>query len=212
MTIYVEPSCDAPLDAEAYLRAIPPGALIKGLFAATVNAAAKQRNLTLSRSADRYLPFLEYPLVDHNRLLLEAAKAFWPELPVRQGLRKIGRAAVTSLLETTFGKALLGGLTNPDTVTLALTSLARAFTTTLSKPTPVVEVIETGPQSAILKMHDVWTFIDSQQVGIIEGLCKLCGVRAHVGVAIDGPASGEFACSWQLAPASQVPPGPVSVR
>ena len=73
MTVYVEPSWDQPFDAEGYLRAIPRGALIKGLFGATVAAAAKQRKVTLAHAAEKYLPFLDYPLVDHNRLLIEAA-------------------------------------------------------------------------------------------------------------------------------------------
>jgi uncharacterized protein (TIGR02265 family) len=206
MTVYYAPSWDAPFDAEAYLRTVPPGAMIKGLFGATVSAAAKQRKLTLKRAAEKYLPFLDYPLVDHNRLLLECATTFWPDLPVRQGLRKIGRAAMASLLETTFGKALLGGLTQPDTVALALGSLAKAFATTLSKPTPLFEVIETGDRSALLRLRDSWTFLDSQQVGIIEGLGKLCGVRVEVRLAIESPGSAEYSCSWEPAAASQAPP------
>jgi uncharacterized protein (TIGR02265 family) len=203
MTVYVAPSWDAPLDTEAYLRTVPPGALIKGLFGASVAAEAKRRGVALAHSSGKYLPFLDYSLVDHNRLLIDAATAFWPELPLRQGLRKIGRAAVQSLLETTFGKALLGGLTQPEAVPRALASLARAYTTTMSKPTPWVELTETGERSAIFKLRDAWVFHDSQQIGIIEGLCKACGTRADVRFFMDGPASGEFACSWETVPESR---------
>jgi uncharacterized protein (TIGR02265 family) len=206
MTAYLEPPWDAPFDTEAYLRTVPQGALIKGLFGATVMAAAKQRGITLANAAaEKYLPFKDYPLVGHNRLLIEAATTFWPEIPLRQGLRKIGRAAVGSLLETTFGKALLGGLTQPDTVKIALTSLARAYATTLSKPTPVVDVVETGDRSVLMRVRDAWVFLDSQQIGIIEGLCRLCGTRATVRLAIDGPANAELVCEWEPAGASQLP-------
>jgi uncharacterized protein (TIGR02265 family) len=203
MTDYVAPSWDAPFDAEAYLAAVPKGALIKGYFGATVLAAAKQRKVTLAHAAERYLPFLEYPLVDHDRLLVEAAGAFWPDVSLRQGLRKIGRAAVQSLLETTFGKALLGGLTQPDAVARALASLARAYPTTLSKPTPTAEVIETGERSAIFRARDTWILLDSQQIGILEGLGKACGVHMNVRMAMDGPANGEFACTWEVGPPSK---------
>jgi uncharacterized protein (TIGR02265 family) len=205
MTVYDRPSWDAPLDAESYVRAIPPGALIKGFYAATVAAEAKRRGIKLAHASDKYLPFLDYSLANHNRLLVETARAFWPDVPLRQGLRKIGRAAVQSLLETTFGKALLGGLTQPETVGRALLAFGRAYTTTLSKPTPVVEVIETGERSAIFRLRDAWVFHDSQQIGIIEGLCRACGAQADVRFAMDGPASGEFACSWEVAPASSTP-------
>jgi uncharacterized protein (TIGR02265 family) len=200
MTDFVEPPWDEPFDAEAYLRAIPEGALIKGYFGATIAAAAKQRRVVLPHAAEKYLPFLEYSLVEHDRLLLDAARGFWPDIPVRQALRKLGRAAVQSLLETTFGKALLGGLTQPDTVMRALASLARAYATTLSKPTGTAEVVETGDWSAIFRVRDAWIFVDSQQVGILEGLFRACGVRAKILMALESPASGEFSCTWEIAP------------
>jgi uncharacterized protein (TIGR02265 family) len=205
MTQHFEPSWDAPLDVEGYLRAVPPTAMIKGFFGATVVAAAKQRGITLAGAAEKYIPFKEYPLSQHNRLLVEAASTFWPDITLRQGLRKIGRAAVGSLLETTFGKALLGGLTQPDAVMIAMTSLSRAYTTTLTHPTPVVEVISTGDRSAVMRLRDTWCFLDCQQVGIVEGLCRLCGTRATVRIATDGPASGELAFTWEPAAASQLP-------
>ncbi len=101
----------------------------------------------LKTASEKYLPFLDYPLVHHNRLIVEAAGVFWPELPLRSGLRKIGRAAVQSLLVTTFGKTVLAGLTQPDTVARALIALCRSFSTTLSKPSPQAELIETGERA-----------------------------------------------------------------
>jgi hypothetical protein len=53
MTVYVRPSWDAPFDAEGYLRAVPPGALIKGFFAATVAGEAKRRGLKLAHAGDK---------------------------------------------------------------------------------------------------------------------------------------------------------------
>lgn len=199
MTVYVAPSWDAPLDGEGYLRSVPEGARIKGLFCSAITAEAKRRNLVLKYGGEKYLPFLDYSLRDHNRMLLEAANSFWPEAPLRLGLRKIGRAAVQSLLQTTFGKALLGGLTAPESVGRALTAIARAYSTTLSRPTPVAEVVEVGERSVLFKLSDAWVFHDSQQIGIIEGLCKACGTHADVRYAMDGPASGEFMCHWEVA-------------
>ena len=206
MPEYHAPLWDSPLDTDAYIRATPEGAVIKGMFPGAVAAEARRRGLTLANAGDKYLAFLDYPLIEHNRLLVEAATAFWPDGTVRQGLRKLGRAAVTSFMDTTFGKAVLGGITQPDTVARALGALVRAYTTTLSKPTPHVEVIETGESSALLKFRDAWVFLDSQQVGIIEGVCRVCGVRGDVRLAMDGMAAGEFLCTWDLGPLSRPPP------
>jgi uncharacterized protein (TIGR02265 family) len=199
MTAYVAPAWDAPLDVDAYTSTMPQGALIKGLFPAAALAEAKRRNVTLHNAAEKYLPFLDYSLVHHNRLIVEAAGVFWPELPLRAGLRKIGRAAVQSLLVTTFGKTVLAGLTQPETVARALIALCRSFGTTLSKPAPAAEMVQTGDRSVILRMRDAWIFLDCQQIGIIEGLCKACGTRAEVSVVMDGPSTAEFTCSWELA-------------
>ena len=198
MTVYIAPSWDTPLDGDAYARATPEGARIKGLFPSAVVAEAKHRNLVLKSAGEKYLPFLDYSLRDHNRMLLEAAGAFFPDVPLRQSLRRIGRAAVQSLVQTTFGKALLGGLTTPESVGRALTALARAYSTMLSKPTPVAEAIEMGERSMLFKLNDAWVFHDSQQIGIIEGLCKACGTHADVRYAMGGPASGEFMCHWEV--------------
>jgi uncharacterized protein (TIGR02265 family) len=203
MKEYVTPAWDAPLDVEAYVSAMPPGALIKGLFPGAVLAEAKRRNMTLKHLADKYLPFLDYSLVDHNRLIVEAAGAFFPDVPLRVGLRKIGRAAVQSLLVTTFGKAVLGGLTQPETVARALAALSRSFSTTISKPAPSFELVSTGERSAILVMKDAWIFHDCQEIGIIEGLCRACGTKAEVRVAVDGPANAEYLCTWEVAPLSR---------
>ena len=203
MTAYVVPSWEEPLDPDAYLKAMPPGALIKGLFTGAVLAEAKRRGVILHGAAEKYLPFLDYSLVEHNKIIVEAAHAFWPDAPLRLGLRRIGRAAVQSLLVTTFGKAVLGGLTQPDTVGRALFALSRSYATTLSKPTPVAEVVETGETSAILRLRDAWVFQDCQQVGIIEGLCRACGTRGDIRVAMDGPANAEFMCTWEVAPPSR---------
>jgi uncharacterized protein (TIGR02265 family) len=203
MKEYVLPVWDAPLDAEAYVNAMPRTALIKGLYPGAVLAEAKRRNLSLKNLADKYLPFLDYSLVDHNRLIVEAAGAFFPDVPLRVGLRKIGRAAVQSLLVTTFGKAVLGGLTQPETVARALAALSRSFTTTISKPNPSFELVVTGDQSAILTMRDAWIFHDCQQIGIIEGLCRACGARAQVRIAVDGLANAEYLCTWDVAPPSR---------
>jgi uncharacterized protein (TIGR02265 family) len=203
MKEYVAPNWDAPLDAEAYVNAMPQGALIKGLYPGAVLAEAKRRNLVLKNLADKYLPFLDYSLVGHNRLIVEAAGAFFPDVPLRVGLRKIGRAAVQSLLVTTFGKAVLGGLTQPDTVARALAALSRSFTTTITRPTPSFELVVTGEQSAILSMRDAWIFHDCQQIGIIEGLCRACGARAEVRIAVEGPANAEYLCTWEVAQPSR---------
>ncbi|HEY2515138.1 MAG TPA: DUF2378 family protein [Polyangiaceae bacterium] len=198
MTAPDVPPWDAPLDPEAFLRSIPAGALIKGMFPGALAAEARRRGIPLPTAADKYLPFYEYPLRDHMRLVVDAARGFWPELHVRQGLRKVGRAAVTAFTQTTFGKAVLGGFNQPETMARALSSMVRAFGTSLSKPTPHLEVVQTADTTCVLRFRDAWLLLDCHQVGIIEGYCHACGVRPDVKVAVISPSSADFLVSWEV--------------
>jgi uncharacterized protein (TIGR02265 family) len=199
MTDFAVPEWSAPFDTREYLEAVPEGALIKGYFAATIVAAARARNVTLANQATTYRPFLDYPLLGHNRLFLEAAAAFFPGVPTRQAIRKMGRAAIQSLTETTFGRALLGGFLSPGTIAQALAAVARSYPRTLTNPNATAEVAPMGEQSAIFRVRDAWIFLEAQQVGILEGVYRACGVKGEVRVAMTGPASGEFECTWEAA-------------
>jgi uncharacterized protein (TIGR02265 family) len=205
MTDLVAPPWDAPLDTDSYIRAIPEAALIKGMYPGAIAAEGKRRGVKLPHAADKYLPFYEYPLRDHMSLVCEAASAFFPELGKRQALRKLGRAAVNAFTQTTFGKAVLGGLTQPQTVARALSTLVRAYGTSLSRPTPHVEVAANGDGACYLRLRDAWLLLDSHQVGIIEGYCRVCGVRAEVRVAVESPSSADFHVSWEPDPTSSRP-------
>jgi uncharacterized protein (TIGR02265 family) len=203
MPSFIAPDWDAPLDTDAYIRAVPAGAVIKGMYPAAIAAEAKRRGLKLPHAGDKYVPFHDYPLRDHLHLLVEAARAFSPDRSTRSALRKIGRAAVGVFLNSTLGRAALGGLTQPEATRLALIGITRAYTTSVGKPSPHVEVKETSDTSCIVKVSDFWIFLDSHQIGILEGVCRACGVRCDVLVASDGLANGELACSWEPAPASR---------
>jgi uncharacterized protein (TIGR02265 family) len=203
MPSFVTPDWNAPLDTEAHVRAIPAGSVIKGMYPASIAAEAKRRGLTLAHAGDKYLPFLDYPMTDHARLLVEAARAFFPQLPARQALRKIGRAAVGVFLQSTLGKAVLGGLTQPETTARAISGMVRAYTTSLGKPTPHVEVRELEGNGCVVRLVDFWVFLDCHQVGILEGVCRACGVKGEMRVALESPSRGEIECTWEVGPESR---------
>jgi uncharacterized protein (TIGR02265 family) len=203
MPSFVAPDWDAPLDTEAHIRSIPATAVIKGMYPGAIAAEAKRRGLSLPHAGEKYLPFLDYAMTDHVRLLVEASRAFYPELPQRQSLRKLGRAAVNVFLQSTLGKAVLGGLTQPETTERAISGMTRAYMTSLGKPTPVVDVRSVSDTSCIVRLTDFWIFIDSHQIGILEGACRACGVRGEMRVALESPSKGEIECRWELSPASR---------
>jgi uncharacterized protein (TIGR02265 family) len=198
MPTYAEPAWDAPLDGQTYLRACPTSATIKGMFTGAIVAEARRRGVTLAAAtADKYHGFLDYPLVDHLRLVLEASPIFWPDMSLRQSLRKMGRAAVNTFLTTTIGRAVLGGFTSPEAVPHAMNALVRAYSISMSRPTPQFSVREVADTSCIVRVTDFWIFNDSHQIGIFEGVCRVCGVHADVTLWSEGLSSAEFRIAWR---------------
>ena len=60
----------------------------------------------------------------------------------------------------------------------------------------------------MVRLTDFWNFLDSHQVGILEGLCRACGVKAEVTLWTEGLSRGEFLVKWRSDdPATSRPPG-----
>jgi hypothetical protein len=81
--------------------------------------------------------------------------------------------------------------------------MVRAYTTSLGKPTPHVEVQELDANGCIVRLTDFWLFLDSHQVGILEGVCRACGVQGEMRVALESPSRGEIECRWEVGPESR---------
>jgi uncharacterized protein (TIGR02265 family) len=207
MPTYLPPAWDAPLDGATYLREVPSTARIKGMFTAALVTEAKRRNVVLTKASEKYHAFLDYPLTGHMEVCLEAAEVFYPGVAVRRGLRRLGRGACATFLQSTIGRTVLGGWLDQSAVPRAMAALARAYPIAFTHPSPVFEVSDPSESSCVVRLTDFWTFLDSHQIGILEGVCAACGVRADVTVWTEGLARGEFLVSWKpAARPSEEPP------
>jgi len=186
-----DPPWSAPLDVAACLAAIPDDATVKGLFLLPMVAEAQRLGVVLPGARERYLPFSDYPLTEHATLLVEAARVLFPDASMREGLRKLGRAAQRAFRETTIGKVIWS---TAEHLHGALDSVAKGYALT-SFPSRVA-VVEKGPGVAHVRFEEVHYFIDSHHVGIFEGVMRACGVRGSVRVRLDSPSSGEFLLTW----------------
>ena len=188
---FVVPPWDAPLDVEECLRNIPDGATTKGMFLLPMLVEAKRRGLTLPSARERYLPFVDYPVAEHARLLVESASAFYPELSTRLALRRLGHRAVDAFRHSTVGKVMWSGATDP---LAALDVIAKGYAITSSRTS--VEVVESAPGMAKLRVSGVHWFLDSHHVAVFEGILKECGVVGSVRIRLDSPSDGALLCEW----------------
>jgi len=183
---------DAPLDVARYVAAVPPDAVLKGFFPAAVAAAVRRRGRTLVHARHRYIPFRDYPMRDHVRLLHEAARALFPRTSPRRALRKIGwntmRSLDTSLAGRVYRELMLTDLEQTlgqlDTVYGRLLPPARA------------EVTRPEPREAIVHFRSVYAFVDSHHVGIVERMFRAHDLAPQITLRRLGIADADLRCRW----------------
>jgi uncharacterized protein (TIGR02265 family) len=188
---FVAPDWSAPLDVAAYVDATPRTARIKGMFPSAVADGARSRGLALPSARERYLPFADVPQSEFAMLLVEAAKGFFPDAPLRGALRELGRSAYPVFVQSTVGRVVLSTAADMPS---ALSAAAKAYTVAL--PTCRVDVTEISKQRAVLSLKHIYYFLDSHHVGVFEGLARSCGVRLQTRVRMKTAFEGDFELTW----------------
>jgi uncharacterized protein (TIGR02265 family) len=188
---FMEPPWTAPLDAESEIRAVPQVAQVRGLLIAPMLADAKKRGAPTAVPRERYLSFTLYPLREHVRLLVDSCQAAFPELSLRQGLRKLGRGASDAFGATTLGKVTLGAAEGVHDI---VTAFAKGYELNLQPGRACV--LESGPRRVVVSLDDVHYFLDSHHVGAFEGVLKRAGVRGRVSIARRGRAAADLLLEW----------------
>lgn len=183
----------APLDPVTEIDRIPAEATMSGLFLAAVVDMAKQKGVTLPSARPSYTAFRPYLLREHCALMVEAACAIWPEEPLRQGLRRIGRGAPRALVQSMIGRVVLGSVEGPTEI---LRAMAKSYPLH-SKPGSL-EVIELGPGRVIVELRDIHHFLDSHHIGVFEGVLKYAEVlEPRVRLRSHSPLDADLLCEWK---------------
>lgn len=190
-----EPPWDEPLDPHAFLAAMPEGATMKGSFLAAVAGFAADRGFPLPLARDRYVPFASYPLREHGELMVQAARMVYPDRPLREGLRRIGRGAPGTLVRSLLGRVVLGSAEGALEV---LRAMVRSYE--LHTPPVRAELVEVGPSEAIVRMEEVYHFLDSHHVGVFEGVFRYVGVEGHIRIHAYSRVTADLLCRWSPRP------------
>ena len=188
---FVTPPWDHPLDVERALALIPETATISGMFYLALVAGAKRRQVALPGADRRYLPFQFYSLRDFAQLLTQACPLFYPGMPLRDGLRRSGRAGPAALLSSTLGKVTLGAATGAYDV---VSAFAKTYSINV-KPSRC-DVERHDQQSLVLRL-EVPYFLDSHHVGAFEGALEHAGVKGEVLIARRTDTSADLQLKWR---------------
>jgi uncharacterized protein (TIGR02265 family) len=187
---FTEPPWSAPLDATRAIAAMPDEATIAGMFFLALLEGAERRQVQLAFPRARYLKFGFYPLREFARLLVEAAGQFYPDVSLRQGLRRIGKVGPAAFLSSTVGKVTLGAA---EGVHAAVTAIAKTYSVNV-RPSRC-EVQSAAPRSLVLRL-EVPHFLDSHHVGVFEGALDYAGAQGDVRIHRHGERSAHLRLSW----------------
>lgn len=188
---FVEPPWAAPLDVTRALASIPEQAAIAGMFFMALSDGAERRQVRLAFSRPRYLPFGFYPVREFAPLLVEAAERFYPTLPVRQGLRLIGRVGPKALLSSMLGKVTLGAA---EGVQASVTAVAKTYAINI-RPARC-EVVHSGEGSMVVSLDSVPYFLDCHHVGVFEGCLEYAGAQGEVRMYPRGERAADLLIRW----------------
>lgn len=140
-----------------------------------------------------YFPFADYPLSEWITLLHDAAVHAYPKEPVRAGLRKLGRSMYATFVESMVGKVVFS--VAAGNVMQALPLYPKIWSVISNHGTAAVD--DLVPGRVVIRLRNVWDFVDSFQVGTMEGGMRFFDVRADVKVAVLGPCDADYEVTWK---------------
>ncbi len=192
------PDFDTDVDLDAHVGLLPAGAGCKGLFHGDVvrKAAAAGSERALFERAGleprRYRAFKDHPYEELLRLLVAGAEVLWPDQPTAEGLRRLGQGAYDALTSTHFGRVLFGVL-GRDFSRIAAAGV-KGWTASLNFGSVAYERL--GERRGAYFFDGVPGFLETFQVGVVEGGLKAAGTHGRVRAALDGLDVGVIEFDW----------------
>jgi uncharacterized protein (TIGR02265 family) len=192
------PDPSRPVDLEGHVRLLPGGATCKGLFFTDVIARARRVAPGVDVAARaglasrRYVAFFAYPYADLLRLVVAAASVMYPDVPTGEGVRRVGEHAYDALLGTQAGRVVFG-LFGGDAEFVMMQG-PRGYSIALNFGEITVE--REGPRRVRYRFRGLPGFIETYQVGVIEGALRHCGATCDARVALTDLANGDIQVDW----------------
>ena len=191
---FVALDMSSPLDIDAHVALVPPGATVKGMqFQALLDECARRGKPIAGR---RYLGFRDYPGTELVELLVLTAERVWPDVPLREGLRRVGRIAYPTLRESLLGSVVFKAIGNDIPRLWSLIEKGYA----LSASSGRARVLEHRDLEVIVRLEDMYSFVDAWHVGILEGGVLTYGSEPDVKIRKLSATAADFRVRWSPRP------------
>jgi uncharacterized protein (TIGR02265 family) len=185
------PRFGVAVDLDEHVRRVPSGATVKGMFFLELQRVAEEASVWPQvRSAAgvgerRYFAFGDYPMVDNLRLTVAVAAHVHPRLTQGEAIRRLGQAALDVVLGSQIGRALFGVL-GRNVESLFLRG-PRAFKLLLGVGDVTSEKISN--RTFRFQAKHFPAFLETYQVGVIEGVLRHCGEKGRILIALEDVAN-----------------------
>lgn len=192
------PRFDRYIDIEEHVAALPRGATAKGLFLRDplIRVQTASPDLDLFKIADvprrRILPFFDYPYDELMRLLHAAAGVLWPGLARGEGLRRLGQGAYEALISHQVGRIIFMVVGNDFTRLAQVGRRGWQVSVSFGK----VRYEELGPGHGAYHFEQFPAFLETYQVGVVEGAMRVVGVNGRIHVRVEGLSEGIMEMWW----------------
>lgn len=195
---FVDPRTHLPVELEAQIALLPARATCKGMFFADPMERARRVDPAVDLFARagvaprRYVPFVDYPHAEWMRIANASAAVIAPGGRVGEGLRELGCHAYDVIFDNPIGKVLFGPLGF---------DLERIFEHAgtgyrLGLGFGAVSTERVASQRWRVRYRDFPSFIETYNVGVIEGAVRRYGYTPRVRVRLDDPSRGALDVSW----------------
>ncbi len=162
-TDFAEPDWNAPLDLEERLAHVPADAMNKGIvLMGPVHEVKEKTGKQIGRG--EYGLFTDYPVKEMIEIILEAARLLHPDVPIREGIRRVGRGLFPRLRSSAAGRMLFALAGNNIFSAVRLVGRAHALGSCTRASASVVD-----EHTILVEVRNAWIFPESYQVGIYEG-------------------------------------------
>ncbi|MEM9191362.1 MAG: DUF2378 family protein [Myxococcota bacterium] len=189
---FCRPTFTGPLDLEERLGRAPSDGQVKGMFFRGI--AEESSRLAGERvGRERYVLFRGYPLREWLEFMPAAARAAYPHVDPREGMRRFGHGAFGVFLKSTAGRVLFSMAGQNPGIAVGLTG--RAFEMIGSHGR--VEMLENEQGRAILAFEEMYDWVEAWHVGIIEGALRAFGASGEVRAKMHDIANGQLEVHYE---------------
>jgi uncharacterized protein (TIGR02265 family) len=189
---FAVPVLDQPLLVEDYIQRVPAYATIKGMFLSNLYEIASSSDQGFELDARNIFSFRDYPLVEQVRLVPRIAAALYPDVSLRSAMLQLGRRVCPTFAGSLIGKLIFSAVGGD----VAMLMRAGATAYSISSNVGQLEILECGLRSVRLGMREMFNYVDSYQLGILEGALMMLGCKPSLLLKLDSPVSAEVHLSW----------------